>query len=193
MRVLKGILLLVTLGTLWLPGETLLAAPVPPVRVANHETKECGQMFAGDECMDCFPLEGWEVLGDAFDVACPASYTEVQDIPYRCEPFKVQFCCSEGHSGAPGACDDLVVNEREKKCAFVGEIEGCTLPSRWESRSPGIEPGSWVCPANYEWVEDLACLTEAEQAETGPSLPCLGTLLSGPALILLWLALRPRR
>ena len=193
MRGFKEMLLLVVLVTLWQPGLTVLAAPVPPVLVANHDTKECGQMFAGDECMDCFPLEGWEVLGNAYDVACPAGYTEVEEIPYRCESFKVPFCCSEGHSGAPGDCDDLVVNDREKTCAFVGKIEGCTLPNRWESRPAGLEARSWVCPANYEWVGDLDCLTEAEQTERGVSLPCLGTLLSGPALVFLWLALRPQR
>lgn len=193
MRVTKGILLLFFLVTLWQPVGTLVAAPLPPSRVTNLETRECGELFAGDECMDCFPLEGWEVLGNAFDVTCPTGYTEVDGIPYRCEPFKVQFCCSEGHSGAPGDCTDLVVNDREKECAFVDEIETCRLPSRWKSMPGDLEPRSWVCPADYEWVEGLTCLTEAEQADAGLSLPCLGTMLSGPALLLLWLALRPRR
>jgi hypothetical protein len=194
MRLFRFILLVVVLTSVWQSGGTLLAAPLPPSRVANHQTRECGEMFAGDECMDCFPPEGWEVLGNAYEVTCPAGYTEIDDeIPYRCEPFKVQFCCSEGHSGAPGDCADLVVNNREKECAFVNEIETCTLPRHWETRPDDVELRSWECPASYEWVEEVACLTESEQAEAGPSLPCLGTLLSGPALILVWLTLRPRR
>lgn len=193
MSLFEDILAAIALLGLFQPATTAHAAPLPPARVVNHETKQCGEIFAGDECMDCFPPEGWQRLGPASDVACPAGYAEVDDIPYSCQPFKVPFCCSEGHSGAPGDCTDLVINDRQNTCSFVAEIENCLLPRGWDSRPETTHPRDWVCPEDYEWIDEVACLTEGEPAGPGLSLPCLGTMLTGPSLVLLWLVLRPRR
>lgn len=182
----KCVLLIVAFFAL-LPAKAgeVLAAPLPPLRVANHETRQCGQIpFGGDECMDCFPPPGWEVLGVADDVPCPAGYTVVEDVGYNCQPFKNQFCCSEGHSGAPGDCQDLVVNDRARECAFAGNVVDCELPHGWSKRPDSIEPRSWVCPAGYDWLESLEC--DAGSSSPSPSLPCLPAIALGPILLSLW-------
>jgi hypothetical protein len=180
---------------LWLPGSgASLAAPTPPVLVANDETRQCARMFSGDECMDCFPPDGWEILGVLGDVECPAGYTMVDDVDYTCQHFKNQFCCSEGHSGAPGDCADLVVYKAKKQCAFVPDINSCALPQGWTARPANVEARSWACPAEYEWVEDVSCTgtdpgAAAEGGQSG-GLPCLGSVLVSPVTIGLWFVLR---
>lgn len=131
--------------------------------------------------MDCFPPAGWEVLGVADDVPCPADYALVKDVSYNCQPFKSQFCCSEGHSGVPGNCQDLVVKDRAKQCAFVDNIADCELPGGWSKRPDSVGPRSWVCPAGYEWLESLEC--GAGSSSPSPSLPCLGAIALGPFLL----------
>ncbi len=163
-----------------------LAAPLPPLRVVNHPAQECSEIpFGGDECMDCFPPEGWEVLGVASDVPCPAGYAVVEGVDYDCQPFKNQFCCSEGHSGASGDCQDLVVNDRAKQCAFVDDIADCELPRRWSKRPDTVVLRDWVCPANYEWLETLKCGSESSSPPA--ALPCLGIVAVVPAMLGLWL------
>jgi hypothetical protein len=187
-RILSLLAFLVLLSAV-APGT--LAAPLPPLRVVNHQTKECNEIpFGGDECMDCFPPAGWEVLGVAYDVPCPADYAVVEGVNYNCQPFKNQFCCSEGHSGAPGDCQDLVVNDRVKQCAFVEDISGCELPQRWSKRPDTVELRNWVCPAGYEWLDTLEC--GAESSSPPASLPCLGAMALGPVLLGLWLMGRSR-
>ncbi|MGQ9600661.1 MAG: hypothetical protein ACUVWZ_14755 [Anaerolineae bacterium] len=180
---------LLLLSLLLIPWNGLFAAPLPPRLAVNHETRQCGEFIGGDECMDCFPPAGWEVLGVAFDVSCPEGYTHVGQIDYHCQPFKVSFCCSEGHSGAPGDCEDLVVSRSTKQCAFVEEIATCRLPKGWSRRPDDMEPRKWVCPAGYEWIETLPC--EEETGPEGPtptpgregtlpiSLPCPGAAVIG--------------
>jgi hypothetical protein len=184
---------------LWLSGSrAVLAAPAPPVLVVNDEARQCARMFTGDECTDCFPVEGWKVLGVLGDAQCPAGYTMVDTVDYTCQPFKNQFCCSEGHSGAPGDCADLVVRKAGKQCAFVPDVNGCTLPQGWTAMPAGVEARSWVCPAGYEWVEDVSCAsstgaTAEATAGTDPGttaqggrsvgLPCLGSVMIGPAML----------
>lgn len=154
MGILPAILLLV-------PWSGLVAAPLPPRLVVNHETRQCGEFFVGDECMDCFPPAGWEVLGVTSAVSCPEGYTDVGRIDSHRQPLKASFCCSEGHSGAPGDCEDLVINRRAKQCVFVEDIETCRLPTGWTRRPENVQTTNWVCPASYEWIEALAC-------ESGP-------------------------
>ncbi len=213
----KWYLVLVASLTLfvWM-GANVLAAPMPPVLVANHETKECGEIFGGDECTDCYPPEGWEVLGFSENVQCPSGYTLVGQVDYTCQPFKVEHCCTEGHSGAPGDCEDLVVNNRTKQCAFVDDIQACTLPKQWKQAPPGQDSSRWVCPSGYQWIAPLPCEAEAqdeptslpatraseeatsppttggnEQEDTRPGfLPCVGGLVMGPAIGGLWLLAR---
>jgi hypothetical protein len=187
----KALLLAVPLLVLLLaPRADGLAAPLPPVIVVNHDTQQCARMFAGDECMDCVPVEGWESLGP--EGQCPAGYTMIDDVDYTCQHFKVQFCCSEGHSGASGDCADLVVNNKGKQCAFVADIQGCTLPKGWSGRPPTVEANDWVCPAEYEWIDELACAIDTSTPATaaGHALPCLGTIAIGPAVLALWVFAR---
>lgn len=181
---------LVGLQAAWL--FPVLAAPVPPLHVVHHGNQQCAEIFGGDECMDCFPPEGWEIVDRSKEDWCPEGYTPVQDLDYTCQPFKVSFCCSEGHSGAPGDCKDMVVNHRQDQCAFVDEIEGCRLPERWTARPQDIKARDWVCPADYDWVEDLTCLPPESQSTENPTqrpeggLPCVGAILIGPAVLGLW-------
>lgn len=175
------------------------AAPLPPLVVVNHETKECGTIMGGDECMDCFPPEGWEILG--FQGKCPAGYTEVSDIPSTCKHLKGQFCCTRGHSGVAGDCEDLVLNEKEKKCAFVPDITNCQPPKGWSSKPAEESLSNWQCPGDYDWVATLNCVvatdttqpdTTKPEAQSG-GLPCLGAVLIGPTIILLWLVTKTKR
>jgi hypothetical protein len=181
------------------PWTSLSAAPQPPLVVANHETKECGTIMGGDECMDCFPPEGWEILG--YPAECPAGYTEVHDIPGTCKHFKTAFCCTQGHSGAAGDCKDLVRNRKSKQCAFVQDIAGCQLPAGWAAKPADQSLYDWLCPNHYEWVETLNCVTatstaqtDTDKSETQPNgIPCLGVGFIGPVIILLWLVTETKR
>ncbi len=160
----------------------ILAAPIPPLRVVNHETKECSDIFGGDECMDCFPPEGWEILGDAYDIPCPEGYAEVASPGYTCEHFQEAFCCTEGHSGASGDCTNLVVNRGRKQCAFVSSANTTELPRGWRPKPDSTESYDWVCPGNYEWVDDV----NAETGSGGFNFSCCSSamLLAPVALVL---------
>jgi len=143
--------------------------------------------------MDCFPPEGWEILGCPAE--CPAGYIEVSDIPSTCKHSKDQFCCTQGHSGVAGDCEDLVRNKKRKQCAFVRDVTDCQLPKGWASKSADESWHDWLCPNNYEWVAPLECVTTLDtgklETQAG-GIPCLGTALIGPAVILLWLVAKTK-
>ena len=108
-----------------------------------------------------------------------------------CDGIKSRDCCTEGQPGAPGDCADLIISHRYDKCAFVDEIEGCKPPREWTKQPHGRKALSWLCPASYEWVDDLDCAGEdSTAAGEGTSIPCLGTVLVAPALLVLWLAIK---
>jgi hypothetical protein len=108
-----------------------------------------------------------------------------------CDGVKSRDCCSEGHPGAPGDCADLIISHRYDKCAFVDDIEGCKPPREWTRQPHGRKAQSWLCPADYEWIDDLDCTGEDSGDSTeGTSIPCLGTLMVAPAMLLLWLAIK---
>jgi hypothetical protein len=136
------------------------AAPAPEKLVVNHETKECATIFGGDECMDCLPPDGWEVLGWSYDVECPEGYafTEVEEI---CTPYKNEFCCTEGHSGAHGDCEDMVINRIACKCAFVEDINACNLPLGWQDKPEKKPNYGWACPGSFDWTEEFECQGES--------------------------------
>ncbi len=188
------LVLLVCLTLLSLAGAAV-AAPTPPLTAVNEETKECGQMPGGDECTNCYPINGWTQLGDGYDVECPEGYTYAQP-EYQCDHFKAQFCCTEGHSGASGDCEDLIISHRYDECAFVDDIIGCNPPSEWTQQPNGISAEEWLCPAGYEWIDEIDCSGDASSATATPeaseglSLPCLGALLVAPVLLGLWLIVR---
>ncbi len=135
---------------LLVPMAKSSASPLPPRSVVNHEIEACGEVFGGDECMSCRAEAGWTLLGEA---ECPAGYATEVPVPHDCSPFKSHFCCTEGHSGAPGDCEDVIVNEAERHCAFVEDLAACTaLPAGW---TPAPRDSGWpVCPSwDYRWVE----------------------------------------
>ncbi len=77
-----------------------------------------------------------------------------------CEGVKSRACCTEGNSGAPGDCEDLIISHRYDECAFVDEIEGCKPPREWTRQPNGRRAEEWLCPASYEWIDDLECVGE---------------------------------
>lgn len=124
------------------------AVPAPPEFIVNDQTMECAQFNAGDECLSCEVPEGWESLGYGA-AECPPGYTEVS--PERnCTPFRVARCCSVGHSGGLGDCEDMVVNHALKQCMFV---DG-PVASGWESKPEGMDAWEWQCPEDYTWSEE---------------------------------------
>jgi hypothetical protein len=156
------------------------AAPVPPKLVVNHDTQECAEIFGGDECMDCFPPQGWEELGWAYDIECPAGYA-FTTVESQCTHFKNERCCSEGHSGASGNCEDLVISDRSDQCAFVDDINACNLPRNWKAKPEDVTLNEWTCPNKYDWIADLECLTtDGQDADSGfLPLQCNGSVLGG--------------
>jgi hypothetical protein len=174
-------------------ASSVRAAPLPPNLVVNRDERQCAEIFAGDECMDCFPPEGWEVVGYAHEQACPAGYIFVQDLETTCRGFKNEFCCSEGHSGAHGECEDLVINHRADECALVDEIEGCALPGGWEQRPGDLAPYEWYCPSGYNWVESPGCQGGGARPETARILTGAAVaLVLGLGMIVLWSAARSK-
>lgn len=201
--VVVSIVVVVVLQLLLIAGRPLSAAPLPPLLVVNHETKQCAEIMGGDECMDCFPPEGWESLGFASDAECPAGYTQIDHVDHVCEPFKNQFCCSEGHSGVHGDCEDMIIHKKNKQCAFVDDIQSAVLPKGWEERPEGVVGRDWSCPPNYEWVESPDATPTVQEDATpkvgdedtgseGGGLPCPGAALVAP-LALGFVFMRNRR
>ena len=127
-----------------------IAAPALPRYGVNDETMECSEFFMGDECVSCALPDGWKMI-DGF--SCPEAYTEDKARP-KCIGLKNSFCCTMNHSGAPGDCDDVIVNSIEKTCAFVKDITKCAkLPANW-NRAEKSDRWGRVCPSfEYEWRE----------------------------------------
>lgn len=170
------------------------ADALPPLTVVNHETKECGQIQAADECESCYPTGDWELLGNGRGVECPDGYAHTKP-EYACDLSKSWYCCTEGNSGAPGDCEDMIISHRHDQCAFVDDINGCKPPREWTRQPNGRRAQEWLCPGGYEWIDDLQCIGEdstVAEPETprGISLPCLGALLVAPILLGLWLTSR---
>jgi hypothetical protein len=162
-------------------------------------TRECAEIFGGDECMACYAPEGWETVSFAHEAECPEGYTLIEDLEAECRAFKDEFYCSEGHSGVHGECEDLVVHKKRKQCAFVEDIHNTVLPEGWDKRREGLAPDRWFCPHNYDWVENLDTVpdvgldstpevVEPKTGSGGASLPCLGAVLMVPAVLGLWLS-----
>lgn len=123
------------------------AAPMPPQRLVNHDLRQCAWIVPGDECGDAVLPAGWEILDSD---ECPAGYAEV-DLRMEWIHFKTDFCCSEGHSGARGDCEDVVLQAAERRCAFVDDIHACAaLPPGWAAH--GGE-----CPSGWTWTDALTC------------------------------------
>jgi len=137
-----------------LMSSSVFASMAMPRYGVNKQTKECSEFFMGDECVHCTFPDGWQMIKES---QCPTGYKEVQK-NLVCTSNKNFFCCSVGHSGANGDCEDVVVNDIEQKCAFVEDINECEkLPENW-IQAEKTEFGR-VCPSwEYEWLnESLYC------------------------------------
>jgi hypothetical protein len=144
-------------------------APMPPLTVINHKTHQCAQIVPGDECGDVILPADWVYLDPALGETCPADYTMI-DLRPEWVHFKVSFCCSEGHSGSSGDCQDVVVEQKGQQCAFVDDIQKCTgLPQGWKAWGKN-------CPAGFTWVDDVTCTT----GEGNPEATAAGELQSKP-------------
>jgi len=137
----------------------VFASQAMPRYGINEATKECSEFFMGDECTSCSLPEGWQMIKEN---ECPEAYNKIK-ADSICTPIKNAFCCTVQHSGANGDCEDVVVNNLEKKCAFVEDIDKCEkLPENW-SRAEELETWrSRLCPfLEYVWLEKpLLCGAE---------------------------------
>ncbi len=134
-------------------------APAPPQVIVNDATKECSDYFAGDECMNCEIPSGWRSLG-YMNITCPAGYKNT-DLNFTCTGFKNEMCCSQGHSGAMGDCEDMLVNDMLRKCTFVDDPINCTPAYGWKEKKKIVPPSDWVCPSGYTWNETRDCPSES--------------------------------
>ncbi len=149
MRFSRIIIIVILIGIVFFIVGKVQAEMMPPRIAVNHETKECAEYNCGDECSDCILPEGWVTLGYAYQVSCPADYSVVE-IDAVWKPLTNEFCCTPGHSGMPGDCEDVVINKSAKQCAFGSDvIESCgDLPFGWKKY--GRE-----CP--YTWANEIQC------------------------------------
>jgi hypothetical protein len=132
------------------------AAPVSTL-VVNEKAKQCAMVFGGDECSDCVPENSeWKAVERGKGQGCPQGYEMVRvELQRRCWPFKKTHCCTKGHSGVQGDCEDMVINDELKKCAFVDDIKSCDLPPGWRKNPQGIPTKEWECPYTWDQVECL--------------------------------------
>jgi hypothetical protein len=159
-------LLLAALLAVLLPVGTLDATPAPPALIVNHGARQCSQVIQGDDCSWCEPPAGWAVLGPAGTTSCPQGYARVEAPPMECRLYQIPFCCSRGvHRGF---CENMVVNHAAATCAFVANIEGCRLPTSWQSRPAAVESQEWACPSGYTWAAgEVECLAGPAGTPTG--------------------------
>lgn len=122
------------------------AAPAAPEVIVKVATNECADFSRGDECAWCDIPEGWISLGYG-TTECPPNYTRA-DVEIECVRAKTDFCCTEGHSGADGDCDALIINDLNKRCRFRN---GGPVPYGWKEMPAGA--GSWLCPDGYVWTD----------------------------------------
>ena len=145
-----------------LTNTIVFAAPMPPRPVVNHQTRQCAVIVTGDECGDVVLPSGWEYLDEASGELCPNGYATI-DLNPEWAHFKATHCCSEGHSGSSGDCQDVVIQQSKRHCAFVEDIQACTaLPKGWEAWGEN-------CPTGFEWVDQLACTVSSTSVPTPPS------------------------
>lgn len=114
--------------------------------ITNEATKQCSYFTAGDECTSCTPPSGWTQVN-----ACPEGYIQIQKEAV-CAPRKTKFCCTDHHSGGWGDCEDLVINDISKQCAFLEDISKCSqLPISWHQADK--VDNERLCPYAYKWQQ----------------------------------------
>jgi hypothetical protein len=151
----KAAVLLLALFVLAAPGD-VQAAPVRKL-VVNEGAKQCAWVFGGDECSDCVPVDdAWKIVEPGMGQGCPGDFQMVRvELKRACRPFKRTHCCTKGHSGVQGDCEDMVINDQLKKCAFVDDLKSCALPAGWMGKPQAMPAKEWECP--YAW-ESVDCL-----------------------------------
>ena len=142
----------------------VVAAPLPHQWIVNNDTMQCASFLPGDECMDCTPPDGWEILGPYGP--CPEDYTLVT-VRSNCQGFENERCCTKWHSGASGDCQNLVKNDLTRECAFVDDAANRTLLSGWMKMPENASSSSWLCPHDYNWTT-LTGTIPAKVAQYGP-------------------------
>ncbi len=140
------------------------AAPMPLQMIVNNDSMQCARLLPGDECMDCTPPEGWEILG-AY-TSCPENYKLVT-VNGNCKGFEIEHCCTEKHSGASGDCRNLIKNDITKECTFVTNATTDIVPDGWLKMPENATSSCWVCPLGYKWTT-LAATIPTAAAYYGP-------------------------
>ena len=141
-----------------------LAAPMQLQMIVNNDSKQCARFLPGDECMDCTPPDGWEILGPY--TSCPESYTMVT-VNGNCQGFEVEHCCTEKHTGAAGDCRNMVKNDITKECAFVTNAATAAMSVGWQKMPENATSSSWICPLDYKWTT-LTVTNSAAATQYGP-------------------------
>lgn len=82
----------------------------------------------------------------------------------------------------------MIVNATLQACAFVDDIDACILPEGWNKRPEDVSEGIWGCNFNqYQWVEDVTCLTAKPLVNENVAAIGVGLVLLGGG-VLAWLA-----
>jgi len=159
-----AVLLLITISVAY-------AAPMPQRMVVNHKTRQCAQITPGDECGDVILPPDWEYQDPSLGEKCPENYTLI-DLRPKWAHFKASFCCSEGHSGSSGDCQDVITQPTKRQCAFVEDIQKCSsLPESWKTWGEN-------CPAGFKWIDDMVCIG----SESSPVVKATSAAQTEPTL-----------
>lgn len=140
-----------------------IAVPMPLETIVNHDLKQCANFLPGDECMNCKPPNGWEVLDS--HASCPTNYTSVT-VKGNCSGFENERCCTQRHSGASGDCRNMIKNDLTKECAFAADAKNSTLLSGWVKMPENTSSSVWVCPLDYTWT--ASANKESATVQYGP-------------------------
>jgi hypothetical protein len=140
------------------------AAPMPQQTIVNNDSMQCARFLPGDECMDCTPPVGWEVLGPYS--SCPEGYTLVT-VKGNCKGFEQEHCCTQKHSGASGDCRNMVMNSLMKQCAFLSNAADYPIPAGWMKMPENATLSGWVCPLDFAWTT-LSETIPVNAAQYGP-------------------------
>lgn len=160
-----GLVVLTALAALILMlAGPVMAAPMPQQMIVNNDSMQCARFLPGDECMDCTPPEGWDILGPY--TSCPEGYTLVT-VNGICKGIEREHCCTEKHTGASGDCTNLIKNDLAKECAFVANASNGTGIDGWQRMPENATSSSWVCPLDYTWTTLAATIPDAAE-QFGP-------------------------
>jgi hypothetical protein len=81
----------------------------------------------------------------------------------------------------------MIVNATQEACAFVEDINACILPEGWSKRPDDVLERNWSCNTEFQWVEDVTCLTAKPLVSGDIAVIGGGLVLLGGGM-LAWLA-----